>query len=164
MKRLAFILFTVLTVPVFSQTTLKDDTSSVDKIVKAVYEIISGPAGQRDWNRFKNLFESDASMGTIYRNKEDQNVYKKFTPDDYIASNDAYFLKNDFTEKEISRGENILKDLAQVFSSYEYVSGDKKQKGVNTFLLFYYKNRWWIGSLVWKEENLADIAPDVKEK
>ena len=33
------------------------DVGSVDGIVKAVYDVISGPAGdQRDWDRFRGLF------------------------------------------------------------------------------------------------------------
>ena len=33
------------------------DVASIDAIMRAVYEVISGPAGQkRDWNRMRSLF------------------------------------------------------------------------------------------------------------
>ena len=31
------------------------DVDTVDHIVAAVYDVISGPAGQRDWDRFRSL-------------------------------------------------------------------------------------------------------------
>lgn len=153
MKLLALITTLFFATQLFSQTTIPDDTSSVDKLIKATYEIISGPAGKRDWTRFKNLFDKEGTMGIIYEDKTDGKIlYKKFTPDDYIAKNDPYFLKNGFVEVETARNENILNDIAQVFSNYEYTSNNISQKGVNTFLLYKDKNRWYISSLIWKEE------------
>jgi hypothetical protein len=137
----------------FAQNAVPDDTSSVDKVIRSVYEIISGPAGKRDWNRFKNLFDKEGTMGIIYEDKTSGKIfYKKFTPDDYIAKNDPYFLKNGFVEVETARSENIINDIAQVFSNYEYTSNGISQKGVNTFLLYKDNNRWFISSLIWKEE------------
>jgi hypothetical protein len=137
----------------FAQTSIPDDTSSVDKVIRATYEIISGPAGKRNWDRFKNLFDKEASMGVIYESKTDGKIlYKTFTPEDYIAKNDPYFLKNGFVEVETGRSENIMEDIAQVFSNYEFTSNGISQKGVNTFLLYRDENRWYISSLIWKEQ------------
>ena len=37
------------------------DVGSIDAIMKAVYDVISGGAGQkRDWDRFRSLFHPDA--------------------------------------------------------------------------------------------------------
>ncbi len=39
------------------------DVASVDAIMKVVYDLISGDAGQkRDWDRFRTLFHKDARM------------------------------------------------------------------------------------------------------
>ena len=39
------------------------DTDSIDSLIKAVYEVISGPAGTpRDWVRFKSLFADRACL------------------------------------------------------------------------------------------------------
>ena len=32
------------------------DFDSIDSITHAVYDVISGPAGARDWSRFRGLF------------------------------------------------------------------------------------------------------------
>ena len=38
------------------------DVGSLDAIVAAVYDVISGPAGDRDWNRFRSLFVPEGLM------------------------------------------------------------------------------------------------------
>ena len=39
------------------------DVSSLDSIMKAVYDVISGDAGKaRDWDRFRTLFHTDARL------------------------------------------------------------------------------------------------------
>jgi len=158
MKYLFTAIFLLGSSTLFAQSgTITDDTSSVDKVIKAVYEVISGPAGKRNWSRFRNLFDKEGSMGIIYEDRKDKKIhYKTFTPEDYIANNDPYFLKNGFVELEIARSENIMNDIAQVFSNYEYSSNGIKQKGVNTFMLYKDNNRWYISSLIWKEEPLVE--------
>src|SRR5713226_9565207 len=39
-----------------------DDVKSLDSILKAIYDVISGPAGDRDWNRFRSLFVPEARL------------------------------------------------------------------------------------------------------
>src|SRR6266436_1453352 len=39
-----------------------DDVKSVDSILHALYDVISGPAGDRDWNRFRSLFVPEARL------------------------------------------------------------------------------------------------------
>src|SRR5437667_12397817 len=34
----------------------RDDVKSIDSILAALYGVISGPSGQRDWERFLTLF------------------------------------------------------------------------------------------------------------
>ena len=41
------------------------DVLSIDRIIKATYDVISGEAVPRNGNRFKNLFHKDAFMGAI---------------------------------------------------------------------------------------------------
>jgi hypothetical protein len=39
-----------------------EDVKSVDSILAALYNVISGPAGERDWNRFRSLFLPGATL------------------------------------------------------------------------------------------------------
>src|SRR5216683_2846329 len=44
-----------------------DDVKSLDSILHAIYDVISGPAGDRDWNRFRSLFVPEARLTSATR-------------------------------------------------------------------------------------------------
>lgn len=159
MKKIILLLVFGTGMSLVAQSSVTDDTSSVDRIVNAMYNVISGPAGQRDWARFKNLFSAGADMGAIFKNKEGVVVYKSFSPDDYIKNNDPYFLKNAFEEKEIYRTTNTYGQLVNVFTTYEFISGEAKERGINSLQLVFSKGRWWIASLIWLEETPENALP-----
>ncbi len=47
------------------------DVASVDAIVAALYDVISGPAGQaRDWDRFRSLFHPSARLIPAGKNRQ----------------------------------------------------------------------------------------------
>src|SRR5690348_7729020 len=46
------------------------DVESLDAIVAAVYDVISGPPGPRDWNRFNSLFAPDARLIAVRTPKD----------------------------------------------------------------------------------------------
>jgi hypothetical protein len=61
MKKL-FIAFACL-LSTYSFGQYQNDVSSEDAIIKALYDVISGPSTQnRDWDRFRNLFTKEARM------------------------------------------------------------------------------------------------------
>src|SRR5579884_3403646 len=39
-----------------------DDVKSIDSIMHAIYDVISGPMGSRDWDRFRSLFLPQARL------------------------------------------------------------------------------------------------------
>ncbi|MES2837285.1 MAG: hypothetical protein V4667_07170 [Bacteroidota bacterium] len=166
MRKIAsFILLLLFCFSVKAQEVLKtqwhSDTESIDAIIKATYEVISGPAGQRDWDRFRNLFDAKAQMGAVYKNKNGVEVFKSFTPEEYIKNNNDFLLKNAFIENEIHRTTNQLNYLVQVFSTYKYTTDGKTQRGINSIQLIKQNNRWYIFSLIWEEENEFNIIPKI---
>ncbi len=48
------------------------DVDSIDHILAAVYDVISGPPGPRDWDRFRSLFYSGARL--IPTRRDDKGV------------------------------------------------------------------------------------------
>lgn len=131
------------------------DVADIDSIVKSVYAVISGPAGQRDWNRFRSLFYPGATMGAVVNGPQGKK-YMKFSPEEYIKMNDPHFLQYGFHEKEIGRKVNTFGNIAQVFTTYEYTletPQPTKQRGINSIELIRENNRWHILSLTWDEES-----------
>ena len=45
---------------------------SIDSILTALYGVISGPAGERDWNRFRSLFLPQARLTAAVKKAESE--------------------------------------------------------------------------------------------
>src|SRR5262249_40533733 len=61
------------------------DVESVDAILKALYDVISGPAGQeRDWNRMRSLFTPKAQLTAVVPRPEGGARAIVMSVDDYI--------------------------------------------------------------------------------
>lgn len=153
--------------PVRAQTPTPDtgDVGSIDAILKAVYDVISGPAGeQRDWNRFRALFLPEARLMPAYlREGEDRVLHRVLSPEDYIVRSGPTLEKQGFYEREIHRVVEQFGPIAQVFSTYESRRAEGEQpfaRGINSFQLFYDGTRWWIASIFWTAERADLPIPD----
>jgi predicted metalloprotease with PDZ domain len=133
----------------------KNDVAEIDNIIKTLYDVISGDAGPRNWERFRSLYTTNAFMGMTAATPGGGSRFITFTPEEYIKRNGPAFLKDSFREKEISRTVNQFGNIAQVFTTYEYNLGNGKaiKRGINSVQLVKEQGRWWIASIVWQEEN-----------
>jgi hypothetical protein len=77
----------VLSTPPTSATPANPaDVASVDAIIKALYDVISGPAGQkRDWNRFRSLFAPGARLMPTGRRPDGVQVMRSLSPEEYAT-------------------------------------------------------------------------------
>ena len=61
------------------------DVATMDAIVAALYDVISGPAGQkRNWDRFRSLFVPGARLIPTGRRPTGEVVSRVRTPEEYI--------------------------------------------------------------------------------
>ena len=141
------------------------DVASIDAIIKAVYDVISGDAGEkRDWDRFYSLFHKDGRLiPTGLNAKGDSMQAKAFTPAEYIKRSEPFMMKNGFFEKEIASRRDIYGNIAHVFSTYEGKNKleDKKPlvRGINSFQLLNDGKRWWILTIYWQAESPNNLLP-----
>jgi hypothetical protein len=139
------------------------DVSSPDAILAATYNVISGPPGERDWNRFYSLFAPDARLIYTGKNKAGAVQFQSITPQDYAKQAGGYFLKNGFFEREISRKADRYADIMQIFSTYESrnTAADEKPfaRGINSFQLYFDGKRWWVVTIFWEEESPETPLP-----
>src|SRR5450432_2193372 len=61
------------------------DVDTVEHIIAAVYDVISGPAGPRDWDRFRSLYYPGARMVPSRRDDKGAVTARIFTPDEYAS-------------------------------------------------------------------------------
>src|SRR5579864_770793 len=79
------------------------DVRSMDAIMHAYYDVISGPAGNRDWNRFYSLFVQGGRMIQTARAAPDSAPHIVVrTPQEFVQWIGPYIAKNALYEKEIS--------------------------------------------------------------
>ena len=127
------------------------DVGSVDAIMRAVYDVISGPAGQkRDWNRMRSLFTSNARLMPL-----GQAGLRSGSVEDYIATSGPLLEQRGFHEIELARRVEQYGDIAHVWSTYEArsaIGGPVIMRGINTFQLARHGGRWWVVSIMWQQE------------
>jgi hypothetical protein len=141
----------------------KEDVASMDAILAALYDVISGPAGQaRDWNRFRSLFVPGARLIPTGLTPEGRGRITVLDPDGYVARSSAALAKG-FFEKEIARKVERYGAIAHVFSTYEARrAADDTQllaRGINSIQLFDDGTRWWIVSIYWQAERPETPIP-----
>jgi hypothetical protein len=134
------------------------DVESIDGIVKAIYDVISGPAGTRDWDRERSLFLPGARLVPTRPLPEGGAVAEVLDVEGYIASRTPMFAAQSVRETEIARQVFVFGNLAHVLSCYELRRSSPTDgelpvvRGVNSIQLFHDGKRWWIASVIWDNE------------
>jgi hypothetical protein len=131
-------------------------------IVRAFYEVISGPPGApRDWRRDSTLY-MEGAMFVAMDVKDGKPVYATLGTEEYRRKTNASFVKNGFFEKEIGSRIERFGNVAQVRSVYETrrtENGPLTGRGVNYLMLFRDGSRWWITGAVWDDERPDNPIP-----
>lgn len=155
---------TVLTAALAILTPLAHaaDTDSIDSLEKAVYDVISGPAGTRDWARFKALFADGARLIPV-RTTPQGATPQVWTPDEYAQRAGATFEKTAFYENEIARRLETFGNIAHIFSTYEsrHAPGEKPfARGINSFLFVKSGDVWKVMTISWDSESPGNPIPE----
>jgi hypothetical protein len=141
-----------------------DDAASLDAIIAALYDVISGPAGQqRDWNRMRGLFAPGARLiPTVYRPDSVPSL-RVWDPDQYIATVGPRLESGGFFEREIARRTERYGGVVHVFSTYESrrAAADPAPfaRGINSIQAFFDGKRWWIVTIFWEGERPGNPIP-----
>lgn len=137
------------------------DVSTIDGIVKAFYETVSGPKGApRQWSRDKTLYMPDVRF--VGMSEQDGKIRVGVMDHQrYVNATNGSFVANGFHEREINRVVRRFGNIAHVFSTYEFNSDDMtdKGRGVNSIELYWDGTRWWISSASWDDERPNNPIP-----
>jgi hypothetical protein len=145
-----------------------DDVSSIDAIIRAAYDVISGPAGTpRNWERERGLFFPGAKMIPTALEAGDnvsQPAPQFLDNEAYIARVEPFFRENGFYETEVARRTEQFGRIAHVWSTYEsrHSADDPEpfMRGINSFQLFHDGSRWWIVNIYWQHESADYPIPE----
>jgi hypothetical protein len=140
------------------------DVATMDSIIGAVYDVISGPAkATRNWDRFRSLFVPGARLIPTGRRPTGEVLSRVLTPEDYIQRSGPILEQNGFFEREISKRVEKFGNIAHVFSTYESRHAKEEEKpfarGINSFQLMNDGKRWWIVTIFWQAEDDKNPLP-----
>jgi hypothetical protein len=140
------------------------DVSSLDNIIAALYDVISGPAGQkRDWDRFNSLFITGARLIPTGKAQDGTVRHRVQTPAEYQATSGPALEQNGFFEKEIHRVAETYGNITHLFSTYESrrTAADPQPfaRGINSIQALYDGKRWWVVSIFWDSERADNPIP-----
>ena len=80
------------------------DVATTDSIIAALYDVISGPAGQaRDWDRMRSLFAPSGRMVPVVPRQGGGFAAVTMSPDDYVQRSGEMLTRFGFTEREMAR-------------------------------------------------------------
>ncbi len=149
-------------VPVPTVAPRAADVATMDGIIGAFYDVISGPAGQpRQWARDRTLYIAGVRFVSLDV-REGRPVASVMDHQQFVDRTDAGFVRDGFFEREIHRVTHRFGNLAHVFSTYEMrrtPGGPVFGRGVNSIELFWDGTRWWIAAAVWDDERLDNPIP-----
>jgi len=141
------------------------DVESIDAIVTATYDVISGPAGPRDWDRFRSLFAPGATLAPTAPGPQGGTSLRVLTVEDFIRVAGASFSQNPFYEIETGRTSERFGNVASLMSGYasrrDPADEEPFQRGVNAFTLLHDGERWHVLSIAWDIDRPGNPVPDV---
>ena len=139
------------------------DVGTMDAIVASLYDVISGPPGARNWDRFRSLFVPGARLIPTGARPTGEVVSRVITVGDYAQRNGPFLEKNGFFEREVSRRLEKFGNIAHIFSTYEsrHKADDAKPfaRGINSIQLMNDGKRWWIVTVFWQAEDDKNPLP-----
>jgi len=140
-----------------------EDVRSIDGIMKAFYEVISGPAGEaRQWSRDRTLYIPGVRFVSMGVNAQGEPVARVVDHQQFVDSTDTDLTAKGFFEWEIHRETKRFGNIAHIFSTYESritKDGPVIARGVNSIELYWDGKRWWIAGAIWDEERKANPLP-----
>ena len=145
------------------------DVASIDAILAAVYDVISGEATEpRDWDRFRSLMHPDARLVPTGRTPDGATVATVLSAEDYVERaartfRDAPMFQGEgFYEAEVARRVERYGSIAHVWSTYVARLDPARSpfaRGINSFQLFWDGDRWHVLTILWHQEDEATPVP-----
>ena len=133
------------------------DFTDPGAVIDAMYAMISGPAGPRDWSLQREIFHEESRQMRTGVDATGAPWIKIMAPDAYAADVADFFAANDFYEVETARRLQVFGNMAHAWSVYEARTAPNdatpERRGINSIQLYRGQDgRWRIISMIWDNE------------
>ena len=140
-----------------------EDVATIDGILRAFYDVISGPAGQpRQWSRDRTLYIPDVHFVSLSTDSTGRVRADVVTHQMFVDRSNPSLVRRGFFETEIHRTTARFGNVVHVFSTYEMrerAGGPVFGRGINSIELFWDGTRWWIAAAQWDDERPDNPIP-----
>ena len=165
MKNILLALLILATTNINAQEKMMADTAaaySIDGIVKEVLRVITGEEGKtRNWEAFRGLFLPTANFTILYHDSQFPEPVETVSLEELITLLHDEYYDQDFLEYETGKVVDEYNGIAQVFQSYYAKDTDGiVDKGITSYQLVFFNNRWWIANVIWTGNSNGVEVPD----
>lgn len=132
-----------------------DDVSSVDGIIKAYFEVVSGPAGKpREWGRDATLYIPNVRFVMVKEDAKGKTAAQSMTHQQFVDDSEVSLGGKAFYEREVHRIVHRAGNMAHVLSTAEQSAapnGPALGHSIDSLDLYWDGTRWWIASAnIWE--------------
>ena len=133
------------------------DQEAIGVVIDEMYDMISGPAGVRDWSRQANCFLPEARQVRTFLDDGGNPAMLAMGLDEYRENVTPFFAANAFYEMETSRRIDLFGNIAHAWSAYEARTAPDdevpERRGINSIQLFRHPELGWrIIHMIWDNE------------
>ncbi len=143
------------------------DVSSLDGIIKALYESVSfAPGKQPNYDRLRTIFHRD---GRLIPSKVDRDAeFSSLDLESFVTQSREIIVisgleRKGFLETEIARRTQMFGNIMHVFSTYETKDAEtgstSVQRGINSIQIVREHGRFWIMTVLWDIERPGHPIP-----
>ena len=139
-----------------------EDVASPEAIIDAMYHSISGPKGDRDWDRIRSLHLPGSHLIPTGMRANGEHGLRILDIEGWIDGARPLFDSEDFYEVEIHRRIDRFGQIAQAFSTYECrrsPDGPAYMTGINSIQLLHKDRRWWVVNVFWDNASEGNPVP-----
>lgn len=140
------------------------DEDEIRSVVQAIYAMISGPAGPRDWSQHFDYFHPYCRQIRTGVDEDGKPWATLMSPDEYRDNVTPFFETNAFHEIELNCEVRVFGNMAHAWSSYEartdLETPEPERRGINS--IQFYKDaggKWRIISMIWDNERAGLSLP-----
>ncbi len=142
----------------------EDDLTTVDGIIGALYDSISGPAElKRDLKRFRSLFIEGARLIPVRQQPDGGATAEVLEVDEFFRIASENFKVAGFFEREVARRTDTFGCVTHIFSAYESRRSEDEAepfaRGINSIQLLHDGARYRVVTIFWDSERPDNPMP-----
>lgn len=143
---------------------MDNDNRQIGELLDAIYAMISGPAGPRDWSMQMDYFHPACRQMRTGLDADGLSTITIMDPESYRENTAPFFAAEPFYEIEIDRHIRVFGNMAHVWSLYEAKRDPDdripERRGVNSIQLYKGpEGHWRIISMIWDNERPGLALP-----